>query len=97
MDLYGFYTGTVFDAYEYLGAHRQNKGYVFRVFAPGAQRVALLGDFTGWQEWEMNRVNDGNFFELYAEKAEKGMKYLHRIYDKRGGFTDHCEIGRAHV
>lgn len=92
MDLYGFYTGTVFDAYEYLGAHRQNKGYVFRVFAPGAQRVALLGDFTGWQEWEMNRVNDGNFFELYAENAEKGMKYLHRIYDKRGGFTDHCDI-----
>ena len=42
MDLYGFYTGTVFDAYEYLGAHRQNKGYVFRVFAPGAHRVALL-------------------------------------------------------
>lgn len=92
MDFYGFYTGTVFNAYEYLGAHRQDKGYVFRVFAPSAQRVTLFGDFTDWREWEMNRINDGNFFEVYAESAEKGMKYFHRIYDRHGGYTDHCDI-----
>ena len=44
MDLYGFYTGKVFDAYEYLGAHRAGEGWIFRVFAPSAARVTLLGE-----------------------------------------------------
>lgn len=92
MDLYSFYTGTAFDAYEYLGAHKLDGGYIFRVFAPNAQKVSLLGDFNGWQEWDMNRINDGNFFELYVAGAANEMKYLHRIYHRSGGFTDHCDI-----
>ena len=92
MDFYGFYTGKIFDAYEYLGAHRQGNGWIFRVFAPNAARVTLLGDFTGWAEYEMNHVNDGNFFEVYVECGNDGDKYYHRIYSKSGGYTDHCDI-----
>ena len=92
MDLYGFYTGTNFNAYEYLGAHRQNGGFVFRIFAPYAQMISLLGDFNEWKETGMNRVNDGNFFELFVPNAKTGMKYLYRIYPKYGGYTDHCDI-----
>lgn len=92
MDLYGFYTGTIFDAYEYLGVHRQNNGFVFRVFAPNAERVTLLGDFNGMSEYQMNRVNDGNFHELYIDNAESGMRYYFRIYSRNGGYTDHCDI-----
>ena len=32
MDYYGFYTGKEFTAYEYLGAHIQENGTVFRTF-----------------------------------------------------------------
>lgn len=92
MDFYGFYTGQVFDAYEYLGAHRCGEGWIFRVFAPNAARVTLLGEFTGWIEYEMNRVNDGNFFEVYVDHGNDGEKYFHRIYGKSGGYTDHCDI-----
>lgn len=92
MDLYGFYTGRVFDAYEYLGAHRAGEGWIFRVFAPNAARVTLLGEFTDWIEYEMNRVNDGNFFEVYVTGGKDGDKYFHRIYSKSGGYTDHCDI-----
>ncbi len=92
MDLYGFYTGRVFDAYEYLGAHRTGEGWIFRVFAPNAARVTLLGEFTDWIEYEMNRVNDGNFFEVYVTGGKDGDKYFHRIYSKSGGHTDHCDI-----
>lgn len=92
MDLYGFYTGRVFDAYEYLGAHRAGEGWIFRVFAPNAARVTLLGEFTDWIEYEMNRVNDGNFFEVYVTGGKDGDKYFHRIYSKSGGHTDHCDI-----
>lgn len=92
MDLYGFYTGNIFNAYEYLGAHKENKGYVFRVFAPNAKSVSLMGDFNNWQEWDMKKINDGNFFGLHVENAREGMKYLHRIYNRNGGYTDHCDI-----
>ena len=34
MDFYAFYTGQEFEAYTYLGARRQEKGVVFRTFAP---------------------------------------------------------------
>lgn len=30
MDFYGFYTGKIFDAYKYLGAHVEEKGVTFR-------------------------------------------------------------------
>ena len=36
MDFYGFYTGTEFEAYNFLGAHRQATGVFFGQFAPGA-------------------------------------------------------------
>ncbi len=92
MDFYGFYTGQVFDAYEYLGAHRAGEGWIFRVFAPNAARVTLLGEFTDWTEYEMNRVNYGNFFEVYVDHGKDGERYFHRIYSKSGGYTDHCDI-----
>ena len=49
MDMYGFYTGKIFDAYEYLGCHLENNGAVFRVFAPAAIKIALIGEFNSWQ------------------------------------------------
>ena len=30
MDFYGFYTGKIFDAYQYLGAHTEKTGVTFR-------------------------------------------------------------------
>ena len=50
MDYYGFYTGKEFTAYEYLGAHIQENGTVFRTFAPNAARISVIGEFNGWQE-----------------------------------------------
>lgn len=49
MDFYGFYTGKIFDAYKYLGAHVEEKGVTFRTFAPSASRITLIGDFNDWQ------------------------------------------------
>ena len=72
MDFYGFYTGKIFDAYKYLGAHVEEKGVTFRTFAPSASRITLIGDFNDWQEWEMNKVSDGNFWECYVPQAKAG-------------------------
>ena len=92
MDFYGFYTGQVFNAYEYLGAHVEPiRGVSFRTFAPGASRISLIGEFTDWKEWTMNRVHDGNFWECYAENALPGHMYKYRSYKSDGSFTDHCD------
>ena len=85
MEFYGFYTGQEFGAYKYLGAHPEMDGQtVFRTFAPEAERIALIGDFNDWQEQEMERVYDGNFWECRVEGAQPGMRYKYRITGKGG-------------
>ena len=91
MDFYGFYTGKVFDAYRFLGAHPEAKGVTFRTFAPGAARISLIGEFTDWQEMEMHKIYDGNFWECYAENAAPGMMYKYRIYKHGNSYIDHCD------
>ena len=91
MDFYGFYTGKIFDAYEYLGAHVQKGGTSFRTFAPSASRVALIGEFNGWRETPMEKVHDGNFWEARVENALPGMMYKYRIYGGDGRCIDHCD------
>ena len=91
MDLYGFYTGKIFDAYQFLGAHLTDQGVIFRTFAPGASRIALIGEFNEWQETAMQKTNDGNFWECRVENAKADMMYKYRIYDKSGRCIDHCD------
>ncbi|HJA11489.1 MAG TPA: 1,4-alpha-glucan branching protein GlgB [Candidatus Mediterraneibacter merdipullorum] len=97
MDYYGFYTGRCFDAHHYLGAHVRvketgdGKETVFRTFAPAASRVAVIGEFNGWTETPMQKIYDGNFWELAEEKAKPGMMYKYRIYHRNGSFVDHCD------
>ena len=91
MDYYGFYTGTEFKAYEYLGAHIDNDATIFRVFAPQAAKITVMGDFNGWSETELERVYNGQFWEKRIEGAREGMIYKYRIYKHNGTVTDHCD------
>lgn len=91
MDFYGFYTGKIFDAYKYLGAHTEKDGVVFRTFAPSASKISVIGEFNDWEEVPMEKVHDGNFWEFSTKKARPGMMYKYRIYDQSGQFIDHCD------
>ena len=91
MDFYGFYTGKIFDAYEFLGAHPDKDGTTFRTFAPAASRITVIGEFNDWQEWELNKTYDGNFWECYARGAKPGMMYKYRIYRQDGNCVEHCD------
>ena len=91
MDFYGFYTGKVFDAYKYLGAHISGNGVVFRTFAPNAESISVVGEFNNWQESKMEKVYDGNFWECYIDNAKEGMMYKYRIYQRNGGVVEHCD------
>lgn len=91
MDYYGFYTGKEFEAYKYLGAHLENDGAVFRVFAPQAQRITVMGDFNNWQETELDKVYNGQFYEKFIAGAKEGMIYKYKIYKNNGQVTEHCD------
>ena len=91
MDFYGFYTGKIFDAYKYLGAHVEGEKTVFRTFAPSASRISVIGEFNQWTESPMEKIHDGNFWEFAADEAKPGMMYKYRIYDKSGKWIDHCD------
>ena len=91
MDMYGFYTGKVFDAYKYLGAHLENNEVVFRTYAPNALKIEVIGEFNNWQGTEMKRCEDKKFFEYRVKNAKEGMLYKYRIYNKDGSVIDHCD------
>ena len=88
---YFFHQGTNFYAYRYLGVHREgaegNYRYVFRVWAPHATAVFLVGDFNGWQESaEMYRVSAGGVLEyvLNTPASLEGQCYKFRVYSAAG-------------
>lgn len=91
MDMYGFYSGKVFDAYKYLGAHVKENKVTFRTFAPNAKKIELIGEFNDWNGIEMKRADDDNFFECTIENAKPGMLYKYKIYNKNGRCVDHCD------
>ena len=64
--LYLFNKGENARAYEYLGAHFNDDGsVVFRVWAPHAAAVSVVGEFNGWQNGAnpMYRIDGGEVWE----------------------------------
>ena len=88
MDFYGFYTGRIFDAHEYLGAHPGSGGTTFRVFAPSARAVELLALD---RVLPMQKIYDGNFYELTLPEAGPGTVYAYRVHPRQGDPVDHCD------
>ena len=91
MDLLNFYTGKEFEAYQFLGAHPDEKGTTFRTFAPAAKSIAVIGEFNNWQPQYMEKMQDGNFFECYIEGAKAGDMYKFKIEGRNGQIIDHCD------
>ncbi len=62
-----FHKGESFCAYRFMGAHQQrDESFVFRVWAPCAKSVSLVGDFNHWDRAErpMSKVTDGGIWEV---------------------------------
>lgn len=90
MNIRDFIAGDCFDAYKWLGANYDGNGTMFRVYAPNAQEVAVTGDFNGWNDWYMNRIADGKFWEAYIADAKPGQMYKYKIIHD-GKAVEHCD------
>lgn len=91
MDFYGFYTGTEFQAHEFLGAFPEKDGAVFRTFAPAAKQIQVIGEFNGWQGTDMRKIHDGNFWECRIKDAKPGQMYKYRITGADNSLRDHSD------
>jgi hypothetical protein len=84
--LKSFFNGECYNAYEFFGAHPYKSGYVFRVYAPNALEVEVVGDFNDWDgcKHKMNKIDDRGIYELYISKVKKNYEiYRYRIKTKR--------------
>ena len=62
--VYDYLMGQCVNAYSYFGAHfvkqGEENGVVFRLYAPMADDVSIIGDFNGWSMYshKMNKIDD---------------------------------------
>ncbi len=68
-----YYDGDAIRAYDFFGSHVENwegkQGVVFRVWAPNAKSVSVVGDFNGWDQDanHMYKIDDGGIWEVFIE------------------------------
>ena len=90
--LYVFHHGKNFKAYDFFGAHpykeEGQKGYCFRVWAPHADEVSVVGDFNEWdpEANKMQRLLDGETFELMVDGLKSFSVYKYCIKTKDGRY-----------
>lgn len=91
MNIQDFYIGKSFDAYEFFGAHKIGNKILFRVYAPNAAKVSLVGEFNDWQEEEMEQQYQSGIYSITSENACVGMMYKYCIHTRDGQVVYHCD------
>ncbi len=90
-----YYQGKIFDAWQYFGAHptvkNRKKGFMFRVYAPSAADIAVIGEFSGWESVPMERTEGGVVWETFVPGAKSGQMYKFRIRTKEGKTYDRAD------
>ena len=99
-----FLQGESAHAYEFLGSHFVNwdnrDGVVFRVWAPNALSVSIVGDFNNWDSNAnfMYKISDSGVWELFIEGVQEFTCYKYCVetpWSERVLKTDpyafHCE------
>ncbi len=87
--LYLFYQGKNYEAWKFFGVHSRKKGrgviYTFRVWAPNAVSVSVVGDFNEWNrnKHPMTLISDG-VWEVEISKLERYDIYKYSIETKDG-------------
>lgn len=85
-----FHQGTNYKTYDFLGAHftRVNgiNGVVFRVWAPNAASVSVIGDFNGWDKTKnvMSLIDNDGVWEEFIAGVKEFDAYKYAVTSKKG-------------
>lgn len=91
-DAWLFNGGAHIAAYEVLGAHRAGKAVSFRVWAPGARSVHVIGDFNDWRtdsDFALDPDPSGVWRATFA--VEPPQRYKYRIQPQEGSAFDKAD------
>lgn len=93
-DLYLFCQGRNYQSWSLLGAHSETSEkdgadprVVFRVWAPNADQVSVVGDFNGWDgsEHRMRSLGSSGVWELRVQGLSAGAAYKFEIKNRHSG------------
>lgn len=89
-----FFNFGSFQSYEYFGVHPMTKtkdgkkltGFVFRLYAPNATEVFVVGDFNLWkaQDHPMEKVHEWGIYEAFVANAKLGDRYKYQFKNTYG-------------
>ncbi|MFT3951307.1 MAG: 1,4-alpha-glucan branching protein GlgB [Oscillospiraceae bacterium] len=84
-----FQDGTHFHCADFLGCHRESRngldGFIFRIWAPNAKDVALVGDFNAWDdEADPMTLTDAGIWEHFAPGLVVYDNYKYRVLGADG-------------
>lgn len=85
--MYTFGTGENFHLQNYLGVHELEgeEGFIFRVWAPHAEQIQVIGDFTGWFDAPLDMTrNHIGVWEATSALPEEGQIYKFLVKRKGG-------------
>ena len=85
--MYTFGTGENFHLQNYLGVHELEgeEGFVFRVWAPHAEQIQVIGDFTGWFDEPLDMTkNHIGVWEVSSALPQEGQLYKFLVKRKGG-------------
>lgn len=94
-----WHQGCCIDAYNYLGAHKVEKGVRFAVWAPHAKLVQVVGTFNDWdgKNYEMQQDHETGIWSTIVKGAKNGDLYKFQIFSSNGtdSFLKSDPYGRA--
>ena len=85
--MYTFGTGENFHLQNYLGVHELEgeEGFIFRVWAPHAEQIQVIGDFTGWFDEPLDMTkNHIGVWEVSSALPQEGQLYKFLVKRKGG-------------
>ncbi len=90
-----------FEAYTFFGAHPKTikvhqksvKGFVFRLYAPNADDVSIVGDFNGWKPsvHPMKKIHPLGVFEGFVADAKEGDCYKFNFKNAFGVYVQKAD------
>ncbi len=88
-----FYSGRDCRAFDYMGAHPYEQdgeqGYLFRVYAPEAEKVSVMGEFNDWnREADPMERDEQGIWEKFIPHVAEYAAYKYSVWAKSGDIFD---------
>ena len=95
--LYDFLMGQCIEAHNYFGAHfgkvNDVDGVTFRLYAPCACDVSVIGEFNNWDVGvhKMNKIDDCGVWEVFIPGLKNYQSYKYHFKNAKGVYVDKAD------